>query len=128
MRDHVVGVGSNIEPSELKDMCLVSPAGLLGPVLGADPEGPGTGDALNGDIPLLSECCCSRRKLAPGISLPCCRWELTPSSGSWSQRSAPPGEIIDVKEKEEDIIGHAEGGEPLLHLGAGQPVGYSRGI
>ncbi len=57
-------MGSNIEPSELKDMCLVSPAGLLGPVLedqlGADPEGPGTGDALDGDIPLLSECCCSR--------------------------------------------------------------------
>ena len=59
MRDHVVGVGSNIEPSELKERCLVFPAGLLGPVLedqlDADPEGPGPGDALDGDAPLLSQ-------------------------------------------------------------------------
>ena len=59
MRDHVVGVGSNNEPGELKERRLVSPAGLLGPVLedqlDADPEGPGTGDALDGDVPLLSQ-------------------------------------------------------------------------
>ena len=59
MRDYIVGLGSNIEPSELKERCLVSPAGLLGPVLedqlDAYPEGPGTGDVLDGDVPLLSK-------------------------------------------------------------------------
>ena len=63
-------------------------------------------------------------------------WQKSPSLPIGSLLVQAPGlnvllsleKTTYVKEKEEDIIGHAEGGEPFLHLGASQPVGYSREI